>query len=129
MPQVKLDIQDIIRLVSQLELKDLDDFIKKITAVRETKTSVNGHSRKDFLLEAVKVDLKKEERTRLNILHEKLELANISEDERKEYLAIVKKAREINVQRMGYLAELSDLTGKSMSQLMKELKLVSAQNE
>ncbi len=128
MPQVKLDIQDIVRLVSQLELKDLDDFIKRITAVRETKTHVNGNSRKDFLKEAVKIDLEKKERQRLNDLNEKLEDATISEGERKEYLAIVSKAREINVQRMKHLAELSDLTGKSMSDLMKELKLVSASN-
>jgi ribosomal protein L12E/L44/L45/RPP1/RPP2 len=128
MPQVKLDIQDIVRLVSQLELKDLDDFIKRITAVRETKTHVDGNSRKDFLKEAVKIDLEKKERQRLFDLNEKLEDATISEGERKEYLAIVSKAREINVQRMKHLAELSDLTGKSLSDLMKELKLVSAGN-
>ena len=128
MPQVKLDIQDIVRLVSQLELKDLDDFIKRITAVRETKTHVNGNSRKDFLKEAVKIDLEKKERQRLSDLNEKLEDATISEGERKEYLAIVSKAREINVQRMKHLAELSDLTGKSMHQLMKEFNLSSANN-
>ncbi len=88
MSQVNLEIQNLINVVSRINLSAKDD------------------KRYDFL-------------------HERLEAGILSDAERIEYIELTLKAREINVERMKNLAKLSVLTGKSMRDLMRELKLYS----
>ena len=128
MAQIKLDLQDIVNLVSRLELNELDDFITRLKDLRAKKTDNTKLSRVQYLKGAVQVNLSPEEDNRYDFLHEKLENSTISESEREEYKKLTVKAREINVGRMKNLAELSNLTGKSMRELMKELKLYSPTN-
>jgi bifunctional N-acetylglucosamine-1-phosphate-uridyltransferase/glucosamine-1-phosphate-acetyltransferase GlmU-like protein len=67
------------------------------------------------------------ERMRFNELVEKRRDENIGENELNELIALTEKGEELNVKRLKYLVEISNIRNKSLREVMKELEIFPPQ--
>ncbi len=123
--QTNLDLKDLLKNAAQLRIKDLESFTKELNALITRKRSKNKSYREAKLLSLHNQSiLPKEKRNRFQELLKKMEMEEMTETERVEFLILTKKDEKLRNERLRILIELSQLKGISLPQLMNELGLM-----
>ena len=109
---------------SEMPLKDLEFYIRELSAMAVRKRANDSEKRDKFLLRKItQTVLPETTLERYAALQEKMELEKLSETEYEELLNLVSQEEKIRNKRFQYLLELSQLRGTSLVDLMKNLGL------
>ncbi len=121
---VKNTPPSLIGSFSEMPLKDLEYYIRELSALVVRKRAADNDKRDKFLLRKINQTVLAEPTLERYIaLQEKMELEKLSETEYEELLNLVSQEEKIRNKRFQYLLELSQLRGTSLADLMKNLGL------
>jgi len=109
---------------SEMPLKDLEYYIRELSALAVRKRAVDSDKRDKFLLRKINQTVLPEPALERYIaLQEKMELEKLSETEYEELLNLVSQEEKIRNKRFQYLLELAQLRSTPLAQLMNTLGL------
>ena len=109
---------------SEMPLKDLEYYIRELSALAVRKRAIDSDKRDKFLLRKINESILSEPALERYIaLQEKMELEKLSETEYEELLNLVSQEEKIRNKRFQYLLELAQLRSTPLAQLMNTLGL------
>ena len=109
---------------SEMPLKDLEYYIRELSALAVRKRAVDSDKRDKFLLRKINESILPEPALERYIaLQEKMELEKLSETEYEELINLVSQEEKIRNKRFQYLLELAQLRSTPLAQLMNTLGL------
>ncbi len=122
--QTNNGVQQLLGNFSDLPLKDIEFFIRELTALAVRKRNNDNEKRDKFLLRKINESVLQEEvMQRYLALQEKMEIETLLEVEHRELLQLVEKEEKIRNKRFQYLIELAQLRNISLPDLMQHLGL------
>jgi len=108
----------------EMPLKDLEYYIRELSALAVRKRAVDSDKRDKFLLRKINQTVLPEPALERYIaLQEKMELEKLSETEYEELINLVSQEEKIRNKRFQYLLELAQLRSTPLAQLMNTLGL------
>lgn len=117
-------VQGLLGGFSEMSLKDLEFFIRELTALAMRKRFTDKEKRDKFLLRKINQSVLQEDTLgRYIALQEKMELADLTDSEYQELLQLVEQEEKTRNKRFQYLLELSQLRGITLTTLMDNLGL------
>ena len=116
----ELSRNDLLQVVEQFSSKELEEFIQKIQVLKRQKTDKKT-SKKAELISIIQRNFTEIEQQRFDELVEKRQAYTISDEELLELIEMTDYSEQLSVERVKALAKLSELTGKSVDELMVEL--------
>ncbi|MBK6903908.1 MAG: hypothetical protein IPH04_14205 [Saprospirales bacterium] len=120
-PGTKIDIEDILAGVSNLNSEELEKFVEKVLVLRAKRVSPNLSKAEASLIKKINRNLPPAVRKRFSVLEAKRSEGSLSEVEHRELLAIVEELEQLNAERVQCLGELAQLRGIAVRDLMKQL--------
>lgn len=124
--QIKLGLKEILEGISQLDISDIESFLKEVAHIlAQKKESGIQEKREEHLLKQIQVSYPPELTTRYQELSAKLTDGELSQKEQGEYLHISDQFEKLDAQRLSQLLELSALRNTPLPLLIRELSLPS----
>lgn len=127
-PNIKLNIQDIVNLVSQLEPADFDDFKKRIDQVWLSKKSNNLSESEYKLIEKLESEFSPVERKRQAELVDKADRETITDAENKESLALFEKGQSDYLRRLLIVKKIAAQRGEDFKVVAQEFGILNPAN-
>lgn len=117
--------KDLLKAVSQLSPKDLDQFVDEVVILRARQRAPNLSQRETELMLQINQGFSIDFRHRISTLQKKLHAERLSPDEHQEYLHLIAQVEERQAQRLEALAELARLEKTTVRAVMKRLGIQS----
>ena len=127
-PNIKLNIQDIVNLVSQLDTADFDDFKKRIDQVWLMKKAGNLSKKEYELIKQLESTFTPKERLRQAELTEKADKELIDKKENKESLALFEKGQTDYLRRLLIIKEIAAHRGEDFKKTAQEFGILNPAN-
>lgn len=121
--EAQLTAAELLKAVEQMPRPDLDAFVDRVLRLR-TRPRASGLPRAESdLLVKINQGVPTTLQSRYDALIEKRRESKISQDEYDELLQLTNQVEELDVERVGYLAELARLRKTTLPALMEDLGL------
>lgn len=120
---INIDLNEILKAVTQLEIPDLEYFVKQASTALAQKKATSIPKREADLLIKVNEGIPFEMQSRYDELHNKMEQNLISLAEQQELLHLAEQIEAKNAKTMEYLFELSQIRKVPLLTLIEQLKL------
>ncbi len=117
----QISFQDLLKVVEQLEIKDLEEFVESVLKIRAKKIAPSLTDKESALVKKINRPLPKKLQHRFEVLNQKRKEETLTTAEQKELIEITKKFESLNVRRLKALDALSKLRQTPVKELMKEL--------
>jgi hypothetical protein len=124
-PQLKVELNDILNGISQLDVKELESFFKRVGTLLAHRKTHHLSEREFQLLTEINKGLPDEHRQQYLLLKEKSQLGNLSATEAQQFASMTEEIEATGVRRLECLVELSKLRGVEIKALMKQLGIQS----
>ncbi|WP_414544237.1 STAS/SEC14 domain-containing protein [Nostoc sp. CCY0012] len=125
MSTVKLEVQlssaELIKAVEQLSHEDLEQFVSQVIMLQAQLKASNLQKSEAELLLKINQGVPLDIQNYYNELIVKRENETLNSDEYQELLRLTEQIENLQVQRIEYLAELSRLREKSLTELINDL--------
>lgn len=119
--QIRLGLKDILEGISQLEISDIEVFLKEVSQIlSQKKREANSQSKEEKLLNQLNNNYPVELSQRYNRLKIKAEKEKLTDQEHKELIALSDQFEVLDAQRLQFLLELSKLRNQPLPLLLKE---------
>lgn len=120
----EIDTQGLLASISQIPVKELENFVQELNAVIIRRKTNNKEYRERALLSHInKAVLSNDKAERYVNLHLKLEEGTLIESEYQEFMDLVAQEEILRNERVKYLIELAQLRAVTLPQLMYSLGL------
>jgi hypothetical protein len=120
-PQLKVELNEILNGISQLDVKELESFFKRVGTLLAHRKAHLLSEREFQLLSEINKGLPDEHRQKYLLLKEKRHDDNLSATETKQLAAMTQEIETTGVKRLECLVELAKLRGVEVNTLMKQL--------
>jgi hypothetical protein len=120
-PQVKVELNEILNGISQLDVQELESFFNRVGTLLAHRKTRHLSEREFQLLSQINKGLPDEHRQHYLALKEKRQQSSLTEAEALELASMVAEVEQVGVQRLESLAELAKLRGVDVKKLMKQL--------
>ena len=120
-PGTRIEIEEILTGVSNLNAEELEKFVEKVLALRAKRISPSLSKEETALLKMINRGLPAARRKRFVALSDKRATDSLSDDEYQELLDLTEELEQLNAERVQYLSQLASLRGVGVRELMKEL--------
>lgn len=120
-PQLSVELNDILNGISQLDVKELESFFKRVGTLLAHRKTHHLSEREFQLLKEINQGLPEEHRHEYLALKEKLRQETITATEVQQLSTMTQAIEEKGVRRLESLVELAKLRGVEVSVLMKQL--------
>lgn len=127
-PIIKLSIDDLVNLASQLDRADFDDFKKRIDQVQLTKKAGNLSKKEYELIKQLESTFTPKERLRQAELTEKADKELIDKKENKESLALFEKGQTDYLRRLLIIKEIAAHRGEDFKKTAQEFGILNPAN-
>ena len=127
--QVDLGLDDVLKGISELDTKDLENFMQKLGHLIARRKVTTLPEREAVLLMKINNAIPPTLQKRYETLLEKNREERITPIEHQELLKVIEKVEVKNAERLEHLIELSRLRNISLDELMKQLHLNAFQND
>lgn len=121
-------VSELIRGVGELPPSDFEDFFSKVEAIRAKRNKVALSKEESGLLAKINTRLPNQRLVRWNYLIALRDDENLGKDEWEELLALTEEIEEYEAKRLGWIAELSDIQGLSLSETIKYYSIQAPPN-
>jgi hypothetical protein len=126
MPVVQVEAQltpsDLLRAVEQLEVQDLDEFTRSVIALRAARVARPARD-ESALLEAAREAPESEVRRRVEQLIGRRQDERLTPEEHEELVRLTADMEALDVRRIEALAELAEVRGMTLRDVMQEFGL------
>lgn len=120
---INIDLNEVLKAVTQLEIPDLENFVKQASTVLAQKKATSIPKIEADLLIKINEGIPFEIQHRYDMLHNKMTDSVISTAEHQELLNLAEQIEAKNAKTMEYLYELSQIRKVSLLTLIEQLKL------
>jgi Glu-tRNA(Gln) amidotransferase subunit E-like FAD-binding protein len=120
----ELSMNDLLGVVEQFSSNELEEFIQKIQLLKNKKATKIA-SKEAELIKIIQRNFTEVEQSHFDELVEKRQAYTITDEELMALIEMTDYSEQLSVERVKALGKLSKLTGKSVDDLMEELKLNS----
>jgi hypothetical protein len=120
-PQLKVELNDILNGISQLDVKELESFFNRVGTLLAHRKTRHLSERESQLLSEINTGLPDEHRKKYLALKEKRQTGTLSDSELKDLISMTEEIEQVGVRRLENLAELAKLRGVEVRDLMKQL--------
>lgn len=127
-PIIKLSIDDLVNLASQLDRADFDDFKKRIDQVWLSKKAGNLSKKEYELIKQLESTFTPKERLRQAELTEKADKELIDKKENKESLSLFEKGQTDYLRRLLIVKELAAHRGEDFKKTAQEFGILNPAN-
>ena len=121
--EISLDIDDVLKSASNLELDELEELADKIVALRAQRRAPSLPQAEADLLQKINQVVPESVRKQYDELTQKLLDEIITPSEHEEYLALIDQVTASDAERLRHLVELAALRNVSLDALMEQLGL------
>lgn len=121
MPTMQIDTEQLMNAVLQMPQSELEEFVRKLFTLKARENTPALNERESELLLRINTGLQPDEANRMKELIAKRQSYTITESELQELINITNEAERLNVERLKYLIELSQLRDVSLDDLMDQL--------
>ncbi len=123
--QVKANVSstELLDAVEQLPLPDLEEFLDRVLALRARRVAPTLASEEAELLTKINTGIPDRIQIRFDELSQLQTMRELSLEEETELFELVNQIETIEAQRIEYLAQLAQLHGKSVREMMAELNI------
>ncbi|NJN77295.1 MAG: hypothetical protein HC803_02355 [Saprospiraceae bacterium] len=118
----ELSMNDLLGVVEQFSSNELEEFIQKIQLLKNKKATKIA-SKEAELIKIIQRNFTEVEQNRFDELVEKRQAYTITDEELVELIEMTDYSEQLSVERVKALAKLSELTNKSVDELMIELNV------
>jgi hypothetical protein len=127
--QVQTEI-DIKTFLSQLGNKELEEFLREISALMTRRKTGNKKAREVELLRQLNEDcvLPESHWLRFNELTQQRDAGKLTSKESKELFSLIKQEEQLRLQRIKILGELAQIKGNTLEALTVELGINTPKN-
>ena len=119
--ETTVTFQDLLKGVDQLEINDLEKFVKKVLQLRAKKIAPSLSKTETELLKVINQPIPILLQNRFTILNEKRVVETLNNSEHQELINITTKYEALNVKRLKALGTLAKLRKIPVRKLMKQL--------
>ena len=127
MPVLQVEAQissdELLQAVKQLNPDELSKFVNQVLMFRAEQNSTVLSKTESDLLKTINEHLADESQARLHVLTQKRLDESLTPEEHQELLTLTAQAEALNVKRLEKLANLAQLRGVTLTQLMADLGL------
>jgi len=127
-PNIKLDLQDIVNLVSQLDNNDLIKFKTQIDTLWSQRSNEKISDEELKLLKEVETQISTKDQKRYALLVEKSDCGELTEKERKEALSLFDKLEGDFLRRLKAAEKLASIRKVDFAVLAKDFGLLNPTN-
>ena len=120
-PQLNVELNEILNGISQLDVKELESFFKRVGTLLAQRKTQHLSEREFQLLTEINKGLPEEHRQQYLLLKEKRQQETLSEVESKQLATMTQAIEQTGVRRLECLVELAKLRGVEINTLMKQL--------
>ncbi|MCF8243810.1 MAG: hypothetical protein K9J37_02160 [Saprospiraceae bacterium] len=120
-PKLKVELNEILNGVAQLDVKELESFFKRIGTLLAHRKTSHLPEREFQLLTEINKGLPEEHRQQYLLLKDKRQQETLSATEAKQLAAMTQEIEQIGVKRLECLVELAKLRGVEVNTLMTQL--------
>lgn len=118
----ELNMNDLLQVVEQFSSNELEEFIQKIQALKHKKSNKKV-SKQEELIAIIQRNFTEVEQKRFDELVQKRQQYTITDEELVELIEMTDYSEQLSVERVKALAKLSQMTNKSVDDLMIELNV------
>lgn len=118
----ELSMNDLLGVVEQFSSNELEEFIQKIQLLKSKKATKIA-SKEAELIKIIQRNFTEIEQNRFDELVQKRQQYTITDEELVELIEMTDYSEQLSVERVKALAKLSELTNKSVDELMIELNV------
>lgn len=130
MPIVQVDadlsLDQLLQAVEQLSRPELEEFVPRVVAVRAKRQAPILSKTESTLLSQINQGLPADVQARYDYLIARREEETLSPDEYAELLRLTQQMEALQARRVGYLAELAQIRNISLTQLIDDLGVRTA---
>lgn len=130
MPIVQVDadlsLDQLLQAVEQLSRPELEEFVPRVVAVRAKRQAPILSKTESTLLSQINQGLPADVQARYDYLIARREEEALSPDEYAELLRLTQQMEALQARRVGYLAELAQIRNISLTQLIDDLGVRTA---
>jgi hypothetical protein len=119
--QIKIELDQLLGGVAQLETADLEKFVEQVNLLLAQRKIARLPQPEAALLQQINRGLAEDTQRRYNALRAKLQAETITPDEHQELLALVDIVEQADADRLQHLIELSQLRQVPLHDLMHQL--------
>ena len=123
MPTIQIETEQLLNAALQLPPPELDHLVARLQVLRRKSKAPRLSVKESELLRQINQGVPVELQQRHAALRKKLRRAKLTVSERRELLTLTKQMEQFDVERLRQLAELAELRGLSLSDLMRQLGL------
>ncbi len=116
-------IDELLKAVEQLSQSELEQFVSQVIVLRARRRAPSIPRTEAELLLKINQGVPSELQTRYKELIAKHKAETLTPEEYDELLCLTDQVEHLHAQRLKYLAELADLRGATLSDLMKQLEI------
>jgi hypothetical protein len=119
--ETQLTTESLLKAVSQLNSKELDEFAAQVLAIRARQYAPSLPPEEAELLIKINEGLPSRTQKRYNELIVKRRNESLTQDEHDELLQLTQESEKFQVKRMEYLSALAQIQHTTLTKLMKQL--------
>jgi len=119
--QIKIELDQLLGGVAQLETADLEKFVEQVNILLAQRKVARLSQPEAALLQQINQGLPEDTQHRYNELRAKLQAETITPDEHQELLSLVDIIEQADADRLQHLIELSQLRQVPLNDLMHQL--------
>ena len=123
-----MSADELLRAVGQLETGELDDFVRDVLALRARRQAKSLSQEETVLLQRTNEGFPPEVLRRYQELIARRQARLLTPEELEELIALTDRAERLEADRAAALAELAQVRGVSLDDLMRELGIRPAPN-
>lgn len=121
--EAQLSTQELLGAVEQLNLSELEAFLHKAMLIRAQRIAPTLSHTESDLLQKINEGIPEEILTRFDTLHQQQTKRTLSITEEAELYNLVNQIETSEAQRIPYLAQLAQLRGQTLTQLMSAINV------
>ncbi|MEW6208877.1 MAG: STAS/SEC14 domain-containing protein [Acidobacteriota bacterium] len=123
MPTIEIESEQLLNAALQMSKSELEDFLAKLFAAKAREYAPVLSQRESELFRKINQGLPAQQRKRYDALIRKRRRSKLTGAERAELLALTQQMEQFDVERLKCMAELAQLRGIPLPDLMKQLGL------
>jgi hypothetical protein len=124
---IEIVTENLLNVVVQMPDREFDRFFKKASELRKSKYKIAFSPKESELILKINTIVSIDLREKYNVLYEKFRNKTLTEAENQELLKLNDKLEMLNAERLKFIGKLAKLRGRTLDEIMQDLKIKPAQ--
>lgn len=123
---IEIVTENLLNVVAQMPDREFDRFFKKASELRKSKYKSSFSPKESELILKINTTVSIDLREKYNVLYEKFRNKTLTEAENQELLKLNDKLEMLNAERLKFIGKLAKLRGRTLDEIMQDLKIKPA---